>query len=89
MHKEYAVDPSTIASSYDVFRYLIEKFGFERGRLILKFPSKWERLVYQAADQFMATEKTRLEIKLKQLRDRVLVGSGRTHSDRILAPERS
>ena len=28
MHKEYAVEPSAIGQSWEIFRYLIEKFDF-------------------------------------------------------------
>ena len=46
---EYAVEPQAIGSSWHNFRYLIEKFGFDRGRLISRFPDKWEKKVIQAA----------------------------------------
>lgn len=46
---EYAVDPKTIGASWENFRYLIEKFGFDRGRLISWFPGSWCRDVYAAA----------------------------------------
>lgn len=46
---EYAVEPQAIGSSWENFRYLIEKFGFDRGRLISRFPGKWEKQVIQAA----------------------------------------
>lgn len=46
---EYAVEPQAIGSSWQNFRYLIEKFGFDRGRLISRFPGKWEKQVIQAA----------------------------------------
>lgn len=49
MYQEYAVEPDAIGSSWETFRYLIEKFGFQEGRLISRFPAKWERLVIRAA----------------------------------------
>jgi hypothetical protein len=48
---EYAVEPQAIGSSWQNFRYLIEKFGFDRGRLISRFPKKWEREVIEAAQR--------------------------------------
>jgi hypothetical protein len=48
---EYAVEPQAIGSSWQNFRYLIEKFGFDRGRLISRFPGKWEKKVIQAAKE--------------------------------------
>lgn len=38
MLHEYAVEPQAIGSSWERFRYVIEKFGFDRGRLISQFP---------------------------------------------------
>lgn len=49
MHYEYAVDPTAIGSDWNNFKYLIEKFGFDKGRLISKIPGKWERRVIAAA----------------------------------------
>jgi hypothetical protein len=49
MHFEYAVEPEAIGSNWENFRYLIEKFGFDRGRLISRFPKKWEKKVIHAA----------------------------------------
>jgi len=46
---EYAVDPKAIGASWENFRYLIEKFGFDRGRLISWFPGCWCRDVFDAA----------------------------------------
>jgi hypothetical protein len=48
---EYAVEPQAIGSSWQTFLYLIEKFGFDRGRLISQLPGKWEKKVIQAAKQ--------------------------------------
>lgn len=49
MHQEYAVEPSAVAADWTTFRYLIEKFGFDRGRLISRFPIKWEKKVIAEA----------------------------------------
>lgn len=49
MLHEYGVDPATMGSSWENFRYLIEKFGFEKGRLISWFPGSWCRDVFDAA----------------------------------------
>ena len=50
---EYAVEPRAIGSSWQTFRYVIEKFGFDRGRLISQFPNTWFRLVYDATEAFL------------------------------------
>lgn len=56
MHSEYAVEPSVIGSDWPTFRYLIEKFGFDKGRLISRFPSRWERKVVAAAKDANLTD---------------------------------
>lgn len=48
---EYAVEPQAIGSNWQTFLYLIEKFGFDRGRLISRLPGKWEKKVIQAAKE--------------------------------------
>jgi len=49
VHSEFAVEPSAIGSDWSTFKYLIEKFGFDKGRLISRFPPKWEKKVIAAA----------------------------------------
>lgn len=66
MHFEYAVEPEAMGSSWENFRYLIEKFGFSRGRLISRFPNKWEKKVVQAAKSAGMSE-----LKLASLVDRL------------------
>lgn len=80
---EYAVEPQAIGSSWQNFRYLIEKFGFDRGRLISRFPGKWEREVYAAAVQMKPTERARLEIALNQAKQSKFLRSGRPYDPAI------
>ena len=49
MHSEYAVEPAAIGADWNTFKYIIEKFGFEKGRLISRLPGKWEKKVLAAA----------------------------------------
>ena len=46
---EYAVEPHAIAADWPTCRYLSEKFGFDRGRLIVLYPRKWLPLAIEAA----------------------------------------
>lgn len=80
---EYAVEPQAIGSSWQNFRYLIEKFGFDRGRLISRFPRRWEREVYAAAAQMKPIERAKLEIALKQAKQSKFLGSGRPYDSTI------
>lgn len=47
MIHEFAVDPVALNNWQD-FRYLVENFGVDRGRLISRFPNKWTKMVYDA-----------------------------------------
>lgn len=87
MYQKYAVEPAAIGSSWETFRYLIEKFGFQEGRLISRFPSKWERLVIEAAkaagvgdiDFSRITEKLR-----KEKEERIkIINSGREYDPNL------
>lgn len=66
MHYEYAVEPAAIGANWETFRYLIEKFGFDKGRLISRLPIKWERKVIQAAKEAKISD-----IKLKSMVERL------------------
>lgn len=80
MHNEYAVDPAAIGGSWEEFRYLIEKFGFDRGRIVSRFPNKWEKSVIAAAkaagirDIHLAS----MAQKLRASKRALLTDSGRT-----------
>lgn len=77
---EYAVEPTAIGSSWQNFRYLFEKFGFDRGRLISRFPGKWEREVYAAATTMKPVERARLEITLREGKQTKFIRSGRPYN---------
>ncbi|MCG8338676.1 MAG: hypothetical protein MJE63_29565 [Proteobacteria bacterium] len=82
MFKEYAVDPETIASSWDTHRILMGLFGFHRGRLISKFPKHWKRLAIEAAQKLTEGRKQeRIVESLNQIgkSNNVLIKSGREY----------
>jgi hypothetical protein len=66
MLHEYAVDPGVL-SNWPSFRYLMEKFGFERGRLISRFPKQWKRMVYEACGSCREIERKRIEEGLRAI----------------------
>jgi hypothetical protein len=66
MFKEIAVDPAAVAASYLQFNHIIDRFGVPEGRLIAAFPSKWKRLVYDAANA-----KLRGHLDLKRIEERL------------------
>jgi hypothetical protein len=51
MLSEYAVEPAAIGADWNTFLYLIEKFGADKGRLISRFPNKWEKKVIESAKE--------------------------------------
>lgn len=81
MHHEYAVEPAAVGSSWETFRYLFEKFGFEKGRLISRFPGRWPLLVLEAAAQAEVGDiaYTKIFEKLRQGRRTALVRTGRDY----------
>ncbi len=79
---EYAVEPKAIGASWENFRYLIEKFGFDRGRLISRFPKKWTQQVIESARQSGMKEvrfKSLVE-KLNEAKKHALIPSGRDYN---------
>ena len=62
MLSEYAVDPATIGVDWRTFKDLIDRFGADKGRLISRFPTRWERKVIQAAKDAGVPEVRRLAI---------------------------
>lgn len=69
MFKEIAIDPAALASSYLQFNHIIDRFGIPEGRLIAAFPSKWKRLVYEAANAQLKghLDLKRIEERLRKL----------------------
>ena len=70
---EYAVEPQAIGKSWETLRYLLEKFGFDKGRLISEFPKGWFREVYRAADTATAIQKARMTELLNLAKTKHLV----------------
>lgn len=80
MLQEYAVEPAAIGSDWQTFRYLIEKFGFDQGRLISQFPKHWFREVYQAAGGLSDLQKKRVEEALNAAKKNKVVRTGRPYN---------
>jgi hypothetical protein len=82
MFYEYAVEPQAIGSSWETFRYIIEKFGFDKGRLISQFPENWFREVYGASGGLLPMQRKRIEEALRQAKVNKVVRYGRSYDDR-------
>lgn len=83
MIKEFALAPEALAQSHRECSYFLEKFGVDQGRVISKFPSRWKRLVYDAALQIHQgkLELSRIELCLQNLAAGSLFSSGRPGGD--------
>ncbi|MBT7443199.1 MAG: hypothetical protein HN790_04455 [Methylococcales bacterium] len=79
MIHEFAIEPEAMASSWETFRYLIEKFDIHKGRVIARFPKKWERMVYSAAGKLKPVARKRIEEKLRRSGKRKLISTGRIY----------
>lgn len=83
MLHEYAVEPAAIAEDWKTCRYLCEKFGYDRGRLLSLFPKRWLPLAIEAAGDLKPVEKLKVIEGLKQLKDRASMKSGRPYDDQL------
>ena len=77
MHQEYAVEPATIAVDWKTCRYLTELFGFDRGRLLSRYPKKWLPMAIGAAAHLSPIEKQRVIEKLRRTKEHSSIPSGR------------
>lgn len=73
MISEYAVEPETIGESWSTFRYLIEQFGVDRGRMISRFPRDWFRMVIASAKHLPEIERRKIEVRLEQAKRRSIL----------------
>ena len=85
MHREYAVEPAAIGSSWERFLYLIEKFGFQEGRLISRFPRDWARQVLDAAREADVRDVAYKNIveKLREKKQIALIKTGRDFDEAL------
>lgn len=71
MFDEYAIDPASFESWQDV-RYIVEKFSWEQGRLLSRFPKAWPKLVIEQFKNARPLEKARVTETLAQVRTALL-----------------
>jgi hypothetical protein len=84
MLHEYAVEPQAIGTDWQTLRYIVEKFGFDRGRLISDFPKHWTRYVYEAANGMSDIQKARVTEVLNSAKQRnAIVRFGRVYNPEL------
>jgi hypothetical protein len=63
MLQEFAIDPTAL-STWQSYRYIVEKFGVEHGRLIAAYPRYWQTLVRQATLACKDYDRKKIEVDL-------------------------
>lgn len=80
MFREYAIDPEVVGSNWKDCRYLAEKFGFDKGRLISDFPEdNWLAHAYKASADLKPMEKSKVILWLENIKRTKLVKSNRNY----------
>jgi hypothetical protein len=82
MLDEYAVEPDAIGLSWSDFRYVIEKFGFDHGRLISRFPNQWFEMVLEVAKTLPDVERKRVTVGLERAK-RCVIDTRRPYNTRL------
>src|SRR5262249_17581935 len=72
MIKEYALQPELL-SSEPVSRYLCEKFGYSRGRVIARYPKTWAKMVKDSLGDCKTMERHRIIERLNILENSALL----------------
>lgn len=71
MIREYAVEPRLLAT-WERFRYITEKFGVSEGRLISRYPKNWIKKVYDSLEENSEIKKSKIEVKLKEIKIKLM-----------------
>jgi hypothetical protein len=77
MIHEYALDPSLL-DTWERIRYYVEKFGYDKRRLISRYPRKWKKMVWESVRTSRDAERKRVEVFLTQV-DQLLVEKDRRY----------
>ncbi len=72
---EYALEPSLL-SNWSDFRFFVSQFGFDRGRLIARFPSKWKRMVHEGLGDCKPIERAKIVEALTRIDTRMIPKRG-------------
>ena len=71
---EYALEPELVATwteRHD-FRYFKENFGFDQGRIVARYPKRWQRRVWEAFEGTDDFARKRLDELLRHLSERMV-----------------
>jgi hypothetical protein len=73
MHHEYALDPESV-NNWQVFKYVVDQCGFEYGRLISRFPGKWERAAINAC-KIQGVKRTAIIERLRKMSHKLVIAN--------------
>jgi hypothetical protein len=74
MHHEFALDPECI-NDWAAFKYVVDQCGFEHGRLISRFPGKWERVALTACKIQGVKRTTIVEKTIRRMKEKFVVAN--------------
>src|SRR5690242_13298735 len=75
MLHEFAVEPAVL-NTWANFQRFVGQFGVHQGRMISRYPSKWQRMVIESLHNCKPVERHRIVEGLRRIEDRLLF---RTH----------
>lgn len=79
---EFALEPGLLHNWRD-FRFYVGHFGFDRGRLISRFPKRWKRMVYDSLGECRDIERARIEESLRRIDDRMVPRSDSSYDSKV------
>lgn len=71
MNKEYVIEPSAFHNAIEL-KYMLEKFGFLQGRLLVQYPSAWFKNVYDQIQNWPDLEKHKAKIILQKAKESIV-----------------
>lgn len=80
MHYEFAFDPECV-NDWSAFKYVVDQCGFEHGRLISHFPSKWEKDACIAC-KMQGAKRTAVVEKLRSMKSK-FISSNRVYDRKL------
>jgi hypothetical protein len=81
MFHEYALDPACV-NDWSTFKHLVDQCGFQHGRLISRFPRKWQKEAI-AACSVQGVKRTAIVEKLKNMKNRLIDSNREYDADKV------
>ena len=83
LYHEFGIDPAAV-NNWDRFRLLVDSScGLTTGRLLSRFPRRWQKLVLEACNDCKEIEKKRIVERLIKVKEKMFPGSGRTYDSEL------